>query len=278
MSDEQVLLDIPKILKSKSPKLAKWLPRFVVRYIERKLHVEELNYILTTFGHLDGVEFDDAALEYLGIKHTVINPELLPPNDGKRYIFVSNHPLGGLDGMVLISALGAQYNNDVRFIVNDLLYNLKPLRSVFVPVNKHGRQLGDYVDMIDQAYASDNQVLYFPAGLCSRKIKGKIQDLPWKKSIVTKAIKYERDIVPIYFEGRNSNFFYNLDRVGRFFGIKANIAMFYLSDELFKQRNSHFNLIAGPPIPYTTFDKSESATEWAAYLREVVYSIPAKNK
>ena len=276
MSDEQILLDIPKILKSKAPRLAKWLPRFVVRYIERTLHVEELNYILTTFGHLDGVDFDDATLSYLGIKHTVINPELLPPNDGKRYIFVSNHPLGGLDGMVLISAMGAYYDNKVRFIVNDLLYNLKPLRSVFVPVNTLGRQSGGYVDMIDEAYASDNQVLYFPAGLCSRKVKGKIQDLDWKKSVVAKAVKYERDIVPIYFEGRNSNFFYNLDRFGRFLGIKANIAMFYLSDELFKQRNSHFNLIVGPSIPYTTFDKSKSATDWAAYLREVVYALPNK--
>lgn len=276
MSNEQTLLDIPKILKSKNPKLAKWLPRFVVRYIERTLHVEELNYILTTFGHLDGVAFDDATLNYLGIKHTVKNPELLPPNDGKRYIFVSNHPLGGLDGMVLISALGAHYDNKVRFVVNDLLYNLKPLRTVFVPVNTLGRQSGSYVDMIDEAYASDNQILYFPAGLCSRKIKGKIQDLEWKKSVVAKAIKYERDIVPIYFEGRNSNFFYNLDRVGRFLGIKANIAMFYLSDELFKQRNSHFNLLVGPSIPYTTFDKSKSAAEWAAYLREAVYSLPSK--
>lgn len=276
MSNEQVLLDIPQILKAKSPKLAKWLPRFMVRYIERTLHVEELNYILTAFGHLDGVDFDDATLEYLGITHTVVNPELLPPNDGKRYIFVSNHPLGGLDGMVLISAIGANYDNKVRFIVNDLLYNLKPLRSVFVPVNKHGRQSGNYVDMIDEAYASDNQVLYFPAGLCSRKIKGKIQDLDWKKSIVAKAVKYERDIVPIYFEGRNSSFFYNLDRFGRFLRIKANIAMFYLSDELFKQRNSHFNLIVGTPIPYSTFDKSRSATEWAAYLREAVYALPSK--
>ena len=276
MSNEQVLLNIPEILKAKSPKLAKLLPRFVVSYIERTLHVDELNYILTTFGHLDGVAFDDATLNYLGIKHTVKNPECLPPDDGKRYIFVSNHPLGGLDGMVLISAMGAHYDNKVRFIVNDLLYNLKPLRSVFVPINKHGRQSNSYADMVDEAYASDNQMLYFPAGLCSRKIKGKVQDLDWKKSVVTKAVKYQRDIVPIYFEGRNSNFFYNLDRIGRFFGIKANIAMFYLSDELFKQRNSHFSITVGSPIPYTMFDKSKSTTEWAAYLRGLAYSIPNK--
>lgn len=278
MGDEQVLLDIPKILKAKSPRLAKWLPRFMVRYIERTLHVEELNYILTTFGHLNGVDFDNATLDYLGIKYTVKNPEVLPANDGKRYIFVSNHPLGGLDGMVLISAMGAQYDNKVKFIVNDLLYNLKPLRSVFVPINKHGKQTGDYVDMVDKAYASRDQVLYFPAGLCSRKVKGKICDLEWKKSVVAKAIKYERDIVPVYFVGRNSNFFYNLDRFGRFLGIKANIAMFYLSDELFKQRNSHFDIIVGSPIPYTTFDKSRSPAGWAAYLKDVVYSLPSKNK
>ena len=275
MGNQQELVDIPKILKAKSPKLAKRLPKFIVRYLERILHVKDVNYILSTYGHLQGLDFVEATLNDLNVTYTVRNPEHLPPADGKRYVFVSNHPLGALDGLVLMEALGKVYNGKVKFIVNDLLLNLKPLDPIFVPVNTFGKQSDGYVNRIDETFASDDQVLYFPAGFCSRKIKGKIMDLEWKKSVVAKAVKHERDIVPIFFTGRNSNFFYNLSNICRFFGMKFDLSTLYLSDELFKQRGSSFELVIGKPIPYTTFDKGRTMAEWAAYLKDIVYALPA---
>ncbi len=273
---EQQLIDIHGVIKAKNPKLLKFIPKWAIRFVERLVHVEDLNEILTLFGHLNGVEFVNATLKHLRVSYTVLNPERIPANDGQRYIFVSNHPLGGLDGMVIISAIGAHFNNKVKFIVNDLLLNFKPLETVFVPVNKHGRQSSGYADRIDETYRSDNQVLYFPAGICSRRIKGEIKDLEWKKSVVNKSVKYQRSIVPIYFVGQNSNFFYRLANLRKRLGIKANIEMTFLSKELFKKRGSHFELIVGEPIPHSAFDNTKTANEWASYLMEKTYSLAPK--
>ena len=271
MDKQTLIIDVDKVIKNKNHRLYKFLPGFALRYIKRIIHQDELNYILTTFGHTDGLEFLDLTLNYLQVKYNMIGGENLPPENG-RYVFVSNHPLGGLDGMVLLQAMGKKYQN-TKFIVNDILMYLKPLNTVFVPVNKYGRQSVDYVNRIDELYASDNQVLYFPAGLCSRKIKGNIVDLEWKKSFLTKAIKYKRDIVPIFFEGRNSNFFYNLSNLRTTLGIKANIELFYLSDELFKQKGVEFTMRIGQPIPYTTFDKNCNYEEWVKFVRSKVYEL-----
>lgn len=266
-------VDIEKALREKNPGLYKMLPRFVLNYIKRIAHQNDLNRLLTTYGPSHkGVDFARMVLKDLNVGYDIIHPERLPDPSG-RYIFASNHPLGGLDGVVLIDAIGARYP-EVKFIVNDLLLHLAPLESVFVPVNKHGRQSSAYATCIDQVYASDAQVLYFPAGLCSRKIKGLITDPVWKKSFINKAINYQRNIVPIYFEARNSDFFYNLANIRKFFGIKANLEMFYLSDELFKQRGAHFRIHIGAPIPYTMFDLKEGNLDyWTKYVRQCVYRL-----
>lgn len=273
MDSKDLILDVDKVIKNKNPRLYKFLPGFVLRYIKRILHQDELNYILTSFGHTDGLEFLRLTLDYLQVTYTMQQAQNLPTKG--RYVFVSNHPLGGLDGMVLLQAIGERFPH-TKFIVNDILMYLKPLNSVFVPVNKFGRQSSDYANRIDELYASDYQVLYFPAGMCSRKIKGKIVDLDWKKSFLSKAVKYERDIVPIYFDGRNSNFFYNLSNFRTFLGIKSNLELFYLSDELFKQKGKTFTITIGEPIPYTTFDKSKNYDQWTKYVRNKVYELAEK--
>ncbi|MDR1054823.1 MAG: 1-acyl-sn-glycerol-3-phosphate acyltransferase [Prevotellaceae bacterium] len=271
METKDLIIDVDSVIKSKNPRLYKFLSGFVLRYIKRIIHQDELNYILTTFGHTNGLEFLDLTLDYLQVSYNMIGEENLPPENG-RYIFVSNHPLGGLDGIVMLQAIGRKYSG-TKFIVNDVLMYLKPLNTVFVPVNKFGRQSVDYANRIDNLYASDDQVLYFPAGLCSRKRKGKIIDLEWKKSFLIKAIKYKRDVVPIYFEGRNSNFFYNLSNFRTWLGVKANIELFYLSDELFKQKGTKFTMKIGKPIAYTAFDKSWNYEEWTNYIRSKVYEL-----
>ncbi|MDR1340747.1 MAG: glycerol acyltransferase [Prevotellaceae bacterium] len=269
--DSLFTIDLDRTFYDKNPKLYKMLPKFVMSYLKRIVHQDEVNEILTSYGHeYSGLPFNRKVLEHLNISYKIENRENFPPKDG-RYIFASNHPLGGLDGIVLIDLIGEIYGS-VKFIVNDILMYLTPLRDVFVPVNKHGKQPAEYVLMIDGLYSSDRQVLYFPAGLCSRKIKGKILDPEWKKSFVAKAIKYRRDVVPMFFDGRNSSFFYNLASIRKSLGIKANIEMLYLSDEMFRQRNAQFTVRAGKSIPYQDLQEM-GVRKGVEYVRNRVYDL-----
>ncbi len=270
-----LVIDVEKVIGGKSPKLLKALPRFIIRYIKRIIHQDEINDFLAKKGHLRGVEFADAVLKFMQVNYIVEGLENI--DDKTRYLFASNHPLGGLDGIVLIHLLGHKYP-DVKFPVNDLLMHLTPLHGIFIPVNKHGAQSSQNAQVLEKAYTSEGQILYFPAGLCSRKQKGRIEDLEWKKSFISKAVKHQRDIVPIYFSGKNSSFFYNLSRIRNFIGIKANIEMLYLVDEMFKQKGKSITVHIGKPIPYITFDKSKTPQEWAKWVKEQVYLMSPNNK
>ena len=264
-------IDIDKIIKSKNPGLYRLTPGFILRYIKRIVHQDDINEMLINYGATHrGASFAGRVLEHLNVGYRVENEHRLPPPDG-RYIFASNHPLGGLDGLVLIDLINRHYNK-VKFVVNDLLMNLSPLEEVFVPVNKHGRQTEEYARRIDQLYASDTQVLYFPAGLCSRRAGGIISDPEWKKSFITKAIKYQRDVVPIYFDGRNSNFFYRLANIRKKLGIKANIEMFYLADELFRQRDATFTIKIGQSISQAEL-RAMPSRERVGYVRSKTYEM-----
>jgi len=265
-------VNVDKLIASKNPRLLKWIPRFVRNYIKRVIHQDEVNYVVHTYGHHQGMDFVNAIInEHFQATYTTHGLDAIPA-DG-RYAFVSNHPLGGLDGLILTSAVGTRFEH-IRFIVNDLLTNVKSFEPLFVPVNKHGSQSAQYAEKIEEIYAAENtQVMNFPAGLCSRRIKGKIVDLPWKRSFLQKAIKYQRDIVPIYFDGRNSNFFYRLANLRKFLRIKANIEMFYLPDEFFKQKKASYNVYFGEPIPWQTFDKSKTLDEWTKVIREKTYLL-----
>ncbi len=264
------LIDVNTIFKTKSPKLYKFIPGFILSYIKRTIHQDEINEVLRKYGHRYGLDFVSSVLEHMGIDYSIKGEGNIPLEG--RYIFVSNHPLGGLDGMIFLDLLG-KYHKNAKFIVNDLLLNLKNLEPVFVPVNKHGRQSAEYVRKIEELYRSDNQVLYFPAGLCSRKKKGKIKDLEWRKTFIKKAIDHKRDIVPVYFEGENSPFFYRFANMRQWIGIKTNIEMFYLPDEMFRQKGRKINVTIGKPISFTIFDKSKPYARWAEEVKGLVYSL-----
>lgn len=270
---KELKVDLEQVIRSKNPKLLKVLPGFVIRYVKRVIHQDDLNQIIFNLKDLYNLDYVNQGLRELGAEYTVDGLENIPSTG--RFIFAGNHPLGGLDGLVLMSAVGRKFSN-VKFIVNDLLLNLKNMDGIFVPVNKHGRQTPEYAKKIDDTYKSDAQILYFPAGLCSRKIKGEIIDLEWQRNFIAKAIEYQRDIIPFHFEARNTNFFYNFANLRKKLGIKANIEMFYLVDEMFKQRTKRIHLTFGKPIPYTVFDSSRNKKEWANYVREIVYSLPKK--
>ncbi len=270
---KQILqIDVEKVIRSKSEKLAKRIPRFVINYLKKIIHQDELNDILLRRGDSSGVDFATEMVEEFDIRFNVHTSTSLDP--AKRYIFVSNHPLGGMDGIILISYLGGQFDNKVRFVVNDLLMHIEPLKTVFVPVNKYGKMKHQSTNLFNEAFASDNQILYFPAGLCSRLIGGKITDLEWKKTFVAKAIDSQRDIVPMYFSGRNSKFFYRLANIRKRLGIKFNIETLYLPDEMFKNRGKTFDLYIGEPIPYEHLCDGTGHKEWCRRIREKCYNLP----
>ena len=273
MADNQGLkpIYIEQLFRSKNPGVAKMIPGFIYSYLKKVIHQDDINDFITRYGDRKGLDFSDAILEYLHVSYQVIGEANLPSPDG-RYIFVSNHPLGGPDGIILISFLGTRYP-ELKFLVNDLLLNLKNLNNIFLPVNKHGAQAKDAVSALEDAYASDCQMIMFPAGLVSRKQQGIIQDLEWQKSFVSKAIQHRRDIVPIFIDGRNSNFFYNLATFRKKIGLKANIEMLYLPDETFKQRNRTFTLYIGQPIEWESLDKSKKPIEWAQEIKRKVYLL-----
>jgi len=263
-------IDVREVFHRKNPRVARFVPGFVYRYLERIVHQQEINEVMPKISHLEGLEFVRAGLDHFGIHIHSYGKENIPRQG--RFIFVANHPLGGLDGLAFGKEVGDIYPN-LQFIVNDILLNIKNLEPIFVPVNKHGRQSTDYVRRIEETYRSDAQILNFPAGLCSRKIKGKIVDLEWHKSFINKARQHERDIIPVHISGRNSNFFYNLARIRAFLGIKANIEMFYLPNEMFKQQEKNIVLTFGQPISYQTLDRRYTPKQWADKIKAHVYEL-----
>lgn len=273
--NKDLKVDLYAVIASKSERIAKCTPKFILSWLKSIVHQDELNDILRFSEGAIDVEFADKTLQWLNAKSNVkfTNRESLHLD--KRYIFVSNHPLGGLDGLIMISVLGKTFGN-IKFVVNDILMNIIPMRNLFVPVNKHGRMGKEYGKMITDAYASDAQILYFPAGLCSRLIKGKITDLQWQKNFLKQAKKYNRDIVPVHFGGRNSNFFYRLAKIRKALGIKFNIEMIFLPDEMFKQKNSIFEVTIGEPVPIGSIDSSKTLDQWCMEIREKCYQLGEK--
>ena len=264
-------IDIKQVLRQKAPSAARKIPGFMVDYLIRTVHQDELNEILRRYHDKDGVAFMQELIGYFDLNLELVNEENIPAEG--RYIFASNHPLGGLDGICLSAIIGGRFDGKIRYLVNDLLLYLSNLRSIFVPINKHGAQGKKNAELIEKAYASDNQIITFPAGLCSRKQNGKIQDTEWKKSFIQKAVEYRRDIVPVFFEGRNSNFFYRLANMRKALGIKMNYEMIYLPDEMFKSKHKTHSIHFGKPIPWQTFDSSRKPAEWAEWVKEIVYNL-----
>lgn len=268
--EQEKFIDIRNVIHSKSPKLAKWIPKPLIKYLQRTIHEDEINRIMIKFHDLTGLDFVDALIEELGVEVRLDGENNIPIDES--VVFVANHPLGGLDGIAFMHAIG-RYRRDVKFLVNDILLNIKNLEPLFIPVNKVGNQGKNYIKAIDTAYSNDDALLVFPAGLVSRKIKGKITDLEWKKSFISRSKKYKKNIVPVYIEGRNSNFFYNLANIRKKIGIKANIEMLYLPDEMFLQKGQMVNITIGETIPYTYFDKAKSEQDWADEVKNLVYSL-----
>ena len=264
-------INIREVFLKKNPRLAKKLPGFVYRYINRIMHIDEINHLLADHGNEKGIEFANSMVKYFNVQQTLNGLENIPASG--RFIFASNHPLGGFDSLLIMSNLDRILGKVVT-LVNDVLMNIPQLHPLFVPLNKHGGHSKEVAKKIHEAYLSDKQILIFPSGFASRRIKGKIQDYEWKKHFIAKSIEYQRDVIPVHVSGHNSGFFYWLGNFRVFFGIKWNLEMFYLADETFKHKNQKFTITFGKPIPYTHFDKSKTLDQWAAEVRDMVYKLP----
>ena len=276
-TEESVLSLKPIVLKElvseKNPRLAARIPGFIYGLMNCLLHIREVNEIIRKYGHLKGIPFIEAVLGYFEVKVKHPGGENLPVSG--QYIFASNHPLGGFDGLMLIKVVSDHLGKSL-FLVRDELTKIPPLAELFIPINKFGDQRHS-ANLINQAYESDSQILIFPAGLASRKIKGKIVDLTWQKHFIQKSIEHHRDVVPVYISGQNSRFFYWLANFRKWIGIRINIEMFLLPDELFKNRGKTFIISFGEPIPWSRFDRTKQAGEWADMVKNEVYQLANKS-
>ena len=266
-----IQIDVDKILADKAGKKARYVPRFLVSYLKKIIHQDEVNYFLKLNSDKYGLDFIRSFMEFFNNSFDVRGLENLP--DDGRFTFVSNHPLGAQDGLGLGLILGERYQGRIKFLVNDLLMNIPQIASLFIPINKTGKQSRNLPQQVTAAFNSDNHIVMFPAGICSRKQNGVIRDLEWKKTFIVKSVQTQRDIVPIHFDGENSPFFYRLANITKMLGIKFTLAMLYLRDEMFKNKNKKFTVTIGKPIPWQTFDNSRRPAEWAQYVQDVVYSL-----
>jgi putative hemolysin len=268
---EALQIDLDQILRNKSGK--RKVPKFVVSLLKRIVHQDFINGFLRRHHGKEGIEWSKAFLNEFDIKIKTYGEENIP--DSGRFIFAANHPMGGTESHVFMKVVHDHFSN-IKFPVNDILMELKPMRSLFVPINKFGAQQKQNIQLLNETFESDAQILIFPAGMASRKIKGKIQDLDWKKTFITKAIQTKRDVIPVYIEGRNSNFFYNLANLRKWLGIKFNVEMVFLPGEVLKQRGATICLHFGEPVSYTKFDRSKSHKGWADEIRNQLYSMQDK--
>lgn len=275
MADKGPLqIDLRRIIRARLPeRYRKIVPGFLYSLLEKIICQEELNAMLRYAYPRRGSEFSAAILDHLAITLKVEGLENVPEG---RHVFASNHALGGLDGIALIALLGGKYGDDnIRFIVNDLLMNVEPLRDVFLPINKFGSQARAVAEAIDESYASDRQIVIFPAGLVSRLgDDGKIADLEWQKAFVSKAIRYDRDIIPVRFVALNRKRFYRTARLRKRLGVKVNLEQALLPSEVCATRNVEFRIIFGTPVsPKRLADEGHSPKEIAALLRRQVYTL-----
>ena len=263
-------IDIGAILRKKAPRLARWIPRPAISWLRRTIHEKEINHILEHYWNLPPQEFIRACFREWQVTYTVEGLEKLDPKG--RYLFAANHPFGGMDGMMLADKLIDRFG-DARVVVNDLLMHLEPLRPLWIPVNKHGAQSASYARKFDEEFFGDLPVLTFPAGLCSRPNGGEVTDPEWKNSFLKKAYASQREIVPVFVEGRLSNFFYRVARLRVMLGLKLNIEMLWLPDEMFSQKGRHFRIFVGDPIPVSELQRYGGLREQAEFVRKKAYFL-----
>lgn len=269
---ERKIIDLDEFL---GPELSRKIPRLVKIWLKRILHVNELNEFILNTDQPQGIGFFDVALKELDITFSIRGGEYLDPQG--RFVFAGNHPLGGPEGLIMGSVLKRYFEGNFRVPANQLMAQFHPIKEFFVPVSIFGRQSREAANNLNQMFASDYQVMIYPAGKCAKKIKGHITEEPWKKAFITQARRYQRDVVPMHLSGHNSEFYFFLSNLSRFLGLKFNLGMLFLVDELFKKRHHHFVITFGEPIPWQTFDSTKTDQQWADWVKHKVSLLQEGN-
>lgn len=272
---EDKFIDIDQLIQDKNPRLYRWMPGFLIRYLKRTIRQRESNEVIRDNKGANGYEFSIDVIKRLGIKVTVEGMENVPKSGGA--IFAVNHPLGGMDALAIIQEV-YPIRTDLKFVVNDLLLQLPNLKDLFTGVNKHGTNSKDSLTALNELFASERAIFLFPAGLVSRRKKGKVADLEWKKTFITRSKKYKRPVIPVHIDGELTAFFYRLSNFRSRIGIKSNIEMLYLVDELFKQKGKTLHIKFGKSISYNTFDKTKKDLEWAQWVKDKAYALQMTTK
>ncbi len=271
---QEIRIDVDGILRQRLPRHYRYIPGFAVRWLERTICQEKMNALLEHNEGRTGADFCRGVIDYLGVGYKVSGEANLQPDVDCRPVIVSNHPLGGLDGMILIDYITSVYGGKVKFVVNDLLMAVKPLADVFVPINKHGKQSRMSSVTLDAVFAGDDPIIIFPAGLVSRRQAGGcIEDLQWRKMFVNKCSEYHRNVIPVFFDGENSSIFYKFAKLRTAIGLKFNIEMIYLPREVFLSAGHNYSIKVGKPISWEMLDVGKGAVAQAEKIKHIVYNL-----
>ena len=270
---ETKYIDIAKIIKDSDSKFLKKLPVFIIRLFAIIIKQKEMNRILTKYKESIGPDFLEKMIDEFNLTLHVEGKENLPEN-GKCF-FAANHPFGVIDGLIITRLVHEKYG-DLKAIGNDAFMFIPQLRPLIAAVNVFGRSPKEYLNELEKTFNSNIPITHFPAGEVSRLYNGKVQDSVWQKSFISRSISSKRDIVPIYFYGKNSKLFYAINRLRKILGIKMNLELILLPREMFKKRNKTIRVKIGKPISYTMFDKSFSHWEWAQKVRSGLYEMANK--
>jgi hypothetical protein len=272
MDKSEKTIDIEKAIRSSKSGFVRSLPRFVVVFIEKLIRQDEMNEVIYRNRDLTGVPFVNNVLKDWNVKIRIKGSENVPPSG--RFVFVANHPVGGMDALSFLSTIYSFFP-DVVSPSNELFNYIPNLHPVILGVNVFGTNTKDTVNSFNRLFESDSQIMIFPAGIVSRRVKGVISDPPWQKTFVTKTVQFKRDIIPVHISGRNSNLFYTVDRLRKFLGIKMSIEIILLPREMHHQRNSTVTITIGKPIPWQSITPEKNHNEWAGSIKKLVYDLPS---
>ncbi len=275
MEEIEKTIDLGRAIREGNSGFFKSFPRFVIRLLEKIVRQEEMNKVIWDNRHMTGVPFINGVLKDWKVGVEVVGDENIPASG--RFIFASNHPVGGMDALSFLSMVYRHFPVVVT-PANKLLEIIPNMRSLMVGVDVFGKTSREVALQLNRLYESDAQILIFPAGEVSRRRKGKISDITWQKSFVSKAIEHRRDIIPVFISGRNSNLFYFVANLRKFLGIKMYIETLLLPREMIKQRNSKIVLYVGKPVKYETLTNESTHAEWAQKVKKIVYSLPENSK
>lgn len=200
------------------------------------------------YPHLQGMDFVEQILESFQCTYTVADRdrENIPVNG--RVMIIANHPIGTLDGLVLLK-LVHDIRTDVRIVANDLLETVRPLRPCLLSVKVlTGRNRKEQIARIDRALANEEAVIIFPAGEVSRFGPRGVKDGKWQKGFLRLAARSKAPILPIHVRGRNSLLFYAASLLAK------PLSTLMLINEMFQPQRNPLQLTIGGLIPFTAYN------------------------